>query len=277
MKLFKLAVLLVSLMMLSACFEVQTKVKVKPDGSGTIEEQVMISKEVLKELNEIFSGFAALGEQKKKKEDEIVIYDKNKLKEEAINYGQGVKYVSSKKLREKDREGYRVKYSFKDINKVKLNQNPGDRAPQAPGEKGSDTREDITFSLAQGSPAILKINFPITKSEAKKSKSKKARKTKKDKEVTPEELAEMERVLKDMRVVIDVYPQGEIIQTNAMYVDDNKITLMAIDFNQLLADSVRMKEFAQKEPETLEEAKKILKELKGMKIDLNEEITIKFK
>ena len=263
MKLFKLAILIVPLMILNACFEVQTTVKVKPDGSGTIEEQVMISKEVLKELNELFAGFAAMGEKKKQKKDEIVIYDKKKLKEEAINYGPGVKYVSSKKLREKNREGYRVKYSFSDINKVKLNQNPGDRAPKTPGEKGS--------------PAILKIDFPKTKTKAQKSKGKSAKKIKKDKEVSPEELAEMERVLKDMRVVIDVYPQGEILQTNAMYADDNKITLMAIDFNQLLADSIRLKEFAQKEPETLEEAKKILKELKGMKIDLNEEITIKFK
>lgn len=257
------------------CFEVTTEIKVKKDGSGTVTETVMISKEVLKGLNELFGSLG--GAKSKKKKDEIVIYNKKELKAEAKNYGEGVKYKSSRKLKEKDREGYRVVYAFQDINQLNLNQNPGDRAPKSPGEKTTSVREEITFNFEKGPLATLLINFPKAKSESKKEKVKKKKSKKKDKKITEQELKETKQILKDMRISISVYPQGEIVQTNAMYVDGQKITLMEIDFNELIADAARFKEFVKKEPETLEEAKKILKKLKSVKLDLNDQIIVKFK
>ena len=56
--LIPLVIVLVSLF-LSGCIEIQTKVSVNKDGSGTVEETVLMSNEMIKMMNEFMSGFAS--------------------------------------------------------------------------------------------------------------------------------------------------------------------------------------------------------------------------
>jgi len=257
---------------LCACLEVRQQIVVNKDGGGKIIETVMIPKAVLKELNDIFSS---LGSEKGKKREKIDIYDKEKLVADAANYGPDVKYVSSKKMSTKTKDGYQVVYAFNDINNLRINQNPGDKGPKTSKDDKSDSEvENITFKFEKGDPSTLVINFPAM---AKASKEKKQKVAKKDKAAEQKEIEEAREIFKDLYIGITVKPEGEIVETDATYRDGNKITLLEMDFGKLVQDAKKFESFAKKEPETVEETKALLKNLPGFKIELNKKVIVKFK
>lgn len=272
MKSVKALLLLAVPFFLCACLEVKQDIVVNKDGSGKIIETVMMSKAMLKELNNIFAG---LGSEKGKKPEKIDLYDKAKLEGDAANYGPDVKYVSSRKLSTKTKEGYEVTYAFNDINKLKINQNPGDKGPKTSKDEKSDAKvENITFKFEKGDPATLVVNFPPM---AKASKEKKQKAAKKDKEAEKKEMDEMREMFRDMYIGITIEPAGEIVETDATYRDGNKITLLEIDFSKLVDNVQEFEKFAKKEPETVEETKAMLKNLPGFKVEMNKKVVVKFK
>ncbi len=272
MKLCKKLFLFVLPFFLCGCLEVKQEITVNKDGGGKITETVMISKAMLKQLNDIFSG---LGSGKGKKSEKIDIYDKKKLEADAANYGPDVKYVSSKKVSTKTKEGYEVVYAFNDINNLKLNENPGDKGPKTSKDDKSDAKvENITFKFEKGDPATLIVNFPPM---AKAPKEKKKKGVKKDKEDEKKQIEEAREVFKDFYIDITIKPEGEIVETNATYRDGNTITILEMDFDELLKDEKQFESFAKKETETVEETKALLKNLPGFKVETNKKVIIKFK
>jgi hypothetical protein len=255
---------------LCGCFEIRQEIVVNKDGGGKIIETLMMSKSIIKQLNEFFSDTSS---SKKQKSQEMDIYDKEKLKKDASNYGPDVKYVSSKKMSTKTKEGYQVEYAFKNINDLKINQNPGGKGPKAPGAKSTE-EENITFKFEKGDPSTLVVNFPA---KAKAPKEKKKKGVEKDKEAEQKELEGVREMFKDFYVGITIRPEGEIVETDAAYRDGNRITILEMDFNKLLADEKQFESFAEKKPGTIEETKALLKNIPGFKIELNKKITIKYK
>jgi hypothetical protein len=69
---------------------------------------------------------------------------------------------------------------------------------------------------------------------------------------------------------------GTIAQTNAEYRDGARVTLMEMDMNKLLADPVKFKEMAKANPQTLQEAKTLMKGVDGVKVEAAPEVKIKF-
>jgi len=255
------------------CLEVSQEIHINKDGGGRIIERVMMAKAALKQLNAFFSSFPSDNKSKAKKTEKIDMYDKKKLIADAKNYGPDVEYVSSKKVSSKTQDGYEVVYAFKDINKLRINQNPGDKGPKTSDSKSEKKEENVTFNFEKGSPSVLTVNFPPME-KAKKEKKEKA--AKKDKESTQKEVDQMREMLKDFYIGISVQLEGEIVETNATYRDGNKITLLEMDFNKLLSDEKQFESFAKKEPDTIEETKVMLKNLPGFKIELNRKVEIKF-
>jgi hypothetical protein len=252
------------------CLEVSQEIHVNKDGGGRIIERVMMSKAALKQLNAFFSSFPS---DKKSKPEKVDIYDKKKLIADAKNYGPDVEYVSSKKLSTKTKDGYQVEYAFKDINTLRINQNPGDKGPNKSDSKSDNKEENVTFNFEKGSPSILTVNF---QSLEKPSKEKKRKAGKTDKEAEQKTIDEMREILKDFYIGITVQPEGEIVETNATYREGNKITLLEMDFNKLLSDEKQLEIFAKKEPDTVEETKTLLKNLPGFKVEMNKKVLIKF-
>lgn len=272
MKHFKTLLLFAIPLFLCGCLEVKQEITVNKNGGGQIKETVMISKSALKQLNDIFSG---LGPDKGKKSAKIDIYDRKKLEADAANYGPDVKYVSSKKVSTKTKDGYEVVYAFNDINTLKLNENPGDKGPKTSKDDKSDAKvENITFKFEKGDPATLTINFPPL---AKAPKEKKKKGVKEDKEAEQKQIESAREVFKDFYIDITIKPEGEIVETNATYRDGNTITILEMDFSKLLQDEKQFASFAKKETETVEETKALLKGLPGFKIETNKKVVIKFK
>jgi hypothetical protein len=255
-----------AMLCLTGCLQVEKVVKLKPDGSGTVEETVILSKAALASLQQMAAGFGGDKAANNKIPD---MFDEAKLKAAAAKMGDGVTFVSAKKIDNEQGQGFTAVYAFTDINKLKLDQNPGDALPENDNMKASGSKkEPITFRFTKGSPAELSLTMPAPEFKPKKEQ--------------PEGMEDMamqmmKQMFKDMRISLALEVQGTISETNAEYRDGSRVTLMDMDFNKVLADPEKFKALAKASPQTLQEAKTLIKGLDGVKIETSPEVKIKFK
>jgi hypothetical protein len=280
------------LLSLVGCLQVDTLIKVKPDGSGTIEETFMMSKEVvqlMKEMAEqIMEGLAepetgppSKQPKQKQAKQSFDLFDEAKLKQETDARGGGVTYVSGKKISTDTFEGYKAIYAFADINQLKLNQNPSNSVPSGPGGSGSENKQEyVTFRFTKGRPATLIVRLSDEKPDENDDAAKSAEAPKPspaDNQQSEMMLAQMKKMFKDMKIAMAIEVQGAVVQTNATHREGSRITMMELDFGKLLQMPEKLVQFSQIQPETLEDAKKFMKDLPGIKAEMNREVTIKFK
>ena len=261
---------------LSGCLQIEKVVKLKPDGSGTVEETVVMGKEVIAQMQQMAAGFGDLGGKKAEKPADkgFELMDEKKLKDAADKMGDGVTFVSAKKIDNNKGSGFTAVYAFADINKLKLDQNPGDAMPSPGGVKageppGGKKQEPVTFKFAKGSPAELVVKMPTP--EMKQPE-------KKEQAPGMEDMAMqmMKQMFKDMKITMAVEVAGTITETNAEYKDGSRVTLMEMDFNKLLADPEKFKQLAKESPKTLQESKALMKGIDGVKIETAPEVKIRY-
>lgn len=284
--------LLLMLLSLVGCLQVDTLIKVKPDGSGTIEETFMMSKEMvqmmegmMKQMMEAMAeGMEEAGEEPSAKQPEqkqamesFDLFDEAKLKQEAGDMGEGVTYVSGKKISTDTFEGYEAVYAFADINKLKLNQNPSHNVPSDPSENGPEEKEEyVTFRFTKGKPATLTVKLPEEESHKKNEAAKPAEPYAEEQQQAAK-LAQMKTMFKGMKIAMAIEVEGAVVETNATHVDGSRVTIMELDFGKLLEMPEKLVQFSQLEPDSVQDAKEFMKDLPGFKVDMNKELTIKFK
>ncbi len=269
-----IAGLLVS--MLAGCFDVETVVRVRPDGSGVVEERMLMGGELIAMAKQMQ---AMSGEQGQTN----TLYKREELEERATAMGSGVSLVSVEPLVDEEREGYKAVFAFPDVNKLKLNQNPGDKAPSGAGmqSQGAQKQEEpITFTFKPGPTPELVVHSPGVKpgegggkpSSGSAGKGASAQ----DEAAAQMAMAMMKEMFKDLRISMAVEVEGRIIETNATFQEGSRVTLMEMDFGKLLANAEKFEEFAKSSPETLADAKAIMQDLEGIKAELNPEVSIRF-
>jgi hypothetical protein len=266
LRLFCVAAL--SAVCLSGCLQIEKIVKLKPDGSGTIEETLTMSKETAAKLKEMAVNFGKAATSKKRGADSGLLNEK-KLREEEENLGAGVKFVSAKKIDTEKSEGFTAIFSFTDINKLKLDQNPASALSAVGGAKagpGQSKNEPLAFHFTKGSPAELDITMPQSNAAPKPQSD----------EAQAMAMQAMQQIFKDMKITIAVEFAGAITETNAQYHEGSRVTLMEMDFNKLLANPAKFKELAQGNPQSLQDSKALLKGLAGVKIESAPEVMVKF-
>ena len=70
--------------------------------------------------------------------------------------------------------------------------------------------------------------------------------------------------------------QGTLVNTNSVHREGEKVTLLEMDFSELLSNETLMQQAAAIKGQNLEEAKELLKGLRGFKINLDPEVVIEF-
>jgi hypothetical protein len=272
---------------LAGCLQSNTVITVKPDGSGTIEETFLMSKEFIQQMEAMMQqmadqmGAAQKGSQDKSAKKTFDMFDESKLRNKASDMGIGVTYVLGKKVTTERLEGYRAVYAFKDINKVKLNQNPGESVPSGPGETGDTSekkKEYVEFRFTKGKPSTLTIRMPSAKPDPQKKETPGDVKNDEPDEQQAEKMMEqMKMMFQDMKIAMAIDVRGSIVETNATHVEGSRITLMEMDFGKLIQVPEKFREFSLSQPETLEDAKKLMGNIPGIKVDLNKEVFVKIK
>ncbi len=253
------------LLLLSGCFQVEEVVHLKTDGSGTIEETCTMSSAAIAQIKQMQAGAAGANAKP------VELFDEAKLKEQASKMGDGVTFVSAKKLKTPTGEGFAATFAFTDINKLKISPEP-----PSMGDGGTVTTDDskaITFKFDKGHPAQLSINNPQSPKEdaaaAPKAPDAAA-------DATSDAMGAMlMQALKDMRVTVRVETEGTIVNTNSAYKDGSKVTLFDVDFNKVLADPAKAKQLMKSQDQTAESAK-LLKTIPGIAFETANPVIIKF-
>ena len=279
MKLSFSALFLALLLALSGCISSDTLIKVSPDGSGKIIQTTLISSVMLEQMKAMMSGMAEqLGGKEAGKDPAKLpdMFSESEARAKSVKLGEGVTFVSSRKLKTDRSEGIEAIYSFKDITKLKISEKPSAPGSQGKGMAPGDAGEDTTFRFERlpNGHALLTAVFPQKNLREKVTSPQVKELTKK--EVSKEQLEQAKMIFNGLRFGIKVDVQGDLIQTNSPYAEGSKVTLLEMDFAELLNNEDKLKEMSGLKDQSLDDAKHLLKDLKGFKINLDPEVKIEF-
>ncbi|MFC2083906.1 hypothetical protein ACFLS9_02515 [Bacteroidota bacterium] len=263
-----LAILLIILFV--GCIEVNLKIKLRPDGSGTIEETVLLSDEMVSMIESLME-FAD-----EDTESGIGIYDEEELKSAADEYGKGVVYVSGEKISVEGREGYRALYEFEDISNVKIEKDPSSKVPSE-FEDSSKVKEKeyIEFQFSKGEHSSLIIQLPESDNkdfDFDFGEDDFDSETEDDSEW----IDEIKGVMEDFKILITLTVDGDIVETDATHYDGSMITLLEMNFKELFKFPEKLNELKKTKPKSFDEAEKLLKEIPGFKFEIKDKIEVKF-
>lgn len=239
-----------------------TVMKVNGDGSGTVEHRMLFTTQALMQLRQ----FAALGGGRGQTIDPT---SEQQAREMAAALGPGVTYVSSTPVKTPTGEGRDAVYAFTDVNQLRVSAQPaapGGITIRTPGL--STDAETLTFSLTRetGGHAVLRIKVPepaIIDAIASNAP------------VVSQQLPMIKAMLAGARLSLVVEPAGQLVRTSSPYVEGQRVTLLEVDLDAVLKDSDALVAKLQA-AKTPEEVKAALKEVPGLKMSLEREITVEF-
>jgi len=265
---------------LAGCIQSDTVIEVKKDGSGFIVETVKLSNMLLDSLKNMSKNMAegdADAEDKPKAEPEDPMQSMMKDAAGRVKqYGPDVKFVSAVPVKGETMSGYKATYAFRDINTLRINQNPENKTGKPAAGQPAKKEEIITFRLVKGPVSVLTVTMP--KDGTEKQQANEVKKAEK-KEKTEADLAaeEMVRMMfKDMIVKVALVMEGAIVKTNATYREGSRLTLVDMDFGKILENKDAFEKLNAAQPKTIEEMKEIVKGIKGLKIEMNNPVVVEF-
>jgi hypothetical protein len=185
----------------------------------------------------------------------------------AAALGPGVTYVSSTPINSPEGVGREIKYAFTDINMLKLDQAPPPPGGMpAPATPASDGEPRVSFALTRpaGGNALLTIKIPQLPAIGGDTSN----------GPSLEQFAMLKPLLAGARITIDIEPAGQLVRTTSPYVSGNRVTLLDVNVDALLADDTLLQRL--QAAKTPDEAKAILKNVPGLKANLDPELTIEF-
>ena len=269
----RLSIVLLLAAITSGCITALTSIKLRPDGSGTIEQTLSMNAAAASQFAQMAGGFSDHAPGTKTGEPPELFSEKD-MKEAASKYGDGVVFVSSTPIKTADRVGRVATYQFADIRTLRIDQKP--QTGDMPGTSNAKAKEDVLFRFDKrpSGTSQLTVVFPESKLE-QAHKDATTDKDGKKKSVEPGQLEMMKKLFDGLKVAIDVDVLGTIVKTNSPYVQGSRVTLLEMDFSQLLANEQLLSQIG--EPGSIEEAKQMLKDVKGFKVNLDREVTIEFR
>lgn len=275
---WQLVPLLAILVTTASCVEYTMLIKLQPDGSGELIETSLFK-------GELAQMFQAMGGDMSGEEGEDPAEGKRReAAERAGQLGEGVSLVSWAELPEEEGMGERVVYRFDDVTKLGLT--PGPSGSDEGGMSGSG--ESIRFRFEPGADGsrVLTAVFEAPEPEGGDAEPG-ADEAMGDEEAAGEEMAEamgegMMEMMKPflagmkLRVLLDV--GGEVLDTTAPAVNGSEVTLMALDFDQLLgAEGAWDKLTALGSEQDIMVVGKALEGVPGVQVPVAPEVTVRFR
>lgn len=248
---------------LTACLNSSTLVKLKPDGSGTVEQTTLMNMAALKGMMPAGAGQMPQGP----------MMNKADLERTAQRMGKGVRLVSTEPIKGANGfEGTRAIFAFDDVNQIQISQDPnvgGNDAMMGGGNK-SEQPVKFTFTRNPSGTSTLTINLndrPAGGTPAPKPEMPQGAEMP---DLTNPMMMNMIKTMFDgFKINIDLEVVGSIVKTNAEYVSGPRITLLEMDMGALLADEAKLRALQGKivPGASFSEVKPYLKDIKGIKID----------
>jgi hypothetical protein len=255
----RLVLLLSAAVACSGCFHMTTVLKANGDGSGTIEHTMLFTTAAVNQLKQLamFRGgngqdFDPLSEQQ--------------ARDMATVIGQGVTYVSSTPVATAIGQGREALYAFSDVNQLKIATQPPTPAGVTVRPPGSSAdAESVSFSLTReaNGNAVLHIHVPEPNwLSAVGSAS------------ASGQLAMIKTLLAGAQIQIAVEPAGTLVGTSSTYADSRRVTLLELDLDEMMRDDTLLPRLAAARSQ--DELSAVARSARGLKINLDREITIEF-
>lgn len=244
---------------LVGCINSATLIKVKPDGSGTIDQSILVNTSAMKAM---MPGMNQPGQSANP-------VNEADLKRAAERMGKGVRLVSAEPAKSGTFEGVKAVFAFDDINLVQVNQDPslsGGTDSQF-GAAAQSPESPVKFTLKKGAgTSVLTVQFQDKPVPGDRP----ANTPQGGPDMTDPTVLNMVKTMFDgFKVGIDLEVVGSIVKTNAEYVNGSRLTLLEVDLTQVFQDPATLKALQGKigPGASLSEVKPYLKDVKGIKID----------
>lgn len=270
MKIFSSLMGIFAALTLSSCMELSSVITVNADGSGTIEENVLVGAQLKAMMSSFAQAPAEAGAENPTAGLNELIPDQAKAEENAKKYGEGVTVKSVEEVNLPDgRGGAKVIYSFTDITKVKYQ--PGQGSSQEEAAK----QEPVTFTRSGNT---LTVNVPQGKADPNAEKPD-AEQLKQLEEMDPAQMAMMKPMLAGMRFSFVLKAPGGIASTDAAYHEGDSVTLMEMEMDKLFDNPEALKKMGtlmggDADPKQMAEA---FKGVSGVKFEDKEKVTVELK
>ena len=254
---------------LVGCINSGTLIKVKPDGSGTVEQTTLVNTGAMKAM---MPGMNPPGQGGASTVNEA------ELKRAAERMGKGVRLVSAEPAKAGTFEGSKAIFAFDDINQVAVSQDPsmtgGTTDNPFGGGAPTPPENPVKFLLKRnGSTSTLTVQIQDKPVPADKTMPQGGP------DLTDPTVLNMVKTMFDgFKVNIDLEVVGSIVKTNAEFVNGSRVTLVDLDLGLLFQDPEKLKALQGKVAPgaSLSEVKPYLKGVKGIKID-GPTINVEFK
>ena len=264
------AALLVAAVALSGCFQFRTLLRLAPDGTGTIEESVLLS-DLIRSMMPADSTQA--------------LYDEAAVRARADSFGTGVRFVRVDTVSEGGFSGYRAVYAFDDVNAVRLLPGDGEAIGLSEGNDEGDGPTSaipaLAFDYAPGRSLRVTIPREETAEDAAPLDSAAVAAAAEEVRQQVQEAALARGFLEDARLAVAVALPAPVAETDARYVEDGVLTLVDLNFgafldlmedDPVLAARLQMAETE----EDREAALRALNEYEGLRFEPQEEVTVTF-
>ena len=259
---------IVTSVVLTGCINSTTLVKLKADGSGTVEQTTLVNVAAMKSMMP--------GMQPGQTPN---LVNRADLERTAARMGKGVRLLSAEPTKnDYGFEGVKAIFEFDDINQVQVSQDPNMSGGTSDARLSTEPTADdpVKFKLTRtGGTSVLTINFTDKPGGGGDKPSQAGDMPDFS---NPMMMGMIKNMFKGFKINIGLEVLGSIVKTNAEYVDGSRITLLEMDMESLLADEAKLKALQGKlGPDvSLSEIKPYLKDIKGIKID-GPSISVEFK
>lgn len=238
MRRLRLACIVVAAGVAGGCLQADTLVKVKADGSGTIEQTVLMSQNAMG----MMAAMGQTGDQKSQASPVDQFFKESSFREAAEKLGPGVRFVSMQPATIEGMKGVKALYAFDDITKVQVSQGssvPNMGEPESEPDAPKDTKgakdSQIRFDLQRrAGGALLTIKMPEPESQQTATTPSQAQ------PMPPEAMSMVQMMLKGMKVRVAIEVAGRIVKTDAAYHNDTTVTLLEVDMDTLMQDPAMM-------------------------------------
>jgi hypothetical protein len=242
----------------AGCFQMTTVLKVKADGSGTLDHRMVYSTRALAQMRSL--GGLGGGAQSVDPSSEA------QARTLATAIGPGVSYVNSTPISTPTGQGREATYAFSDVTQLRISTQPAAPAGVSINTQGFKTDgETVTFSLTHdpGGSTILHIHVPEPNFlDALGSKG------------AASQIPMIKTLLGGAHVLLAVEPEGTLVRTSSPFVEGPRVTLLEVDLDEVLKDEALIERL--KAATTQDEAKAAVRAAAGVKINLDREITVEF-
>lgn len=232
MKRPQIVAVLVAAVLFASCINVSSTLTVRPDGSGTVTERILLPAQVTMMMRSLQQfGDSSDGSQALFTEEEV---------RDRVESMPGMRVESVTMLSDDRGEGYEAVYAFNNLNDVSYDPAPGDVLPDDASTTTADNPMDllsaVDLSFTPGSPATLTVTMPRDDDQEVDDDSLSVDPSTEDPS-SPREERMIRQMLQDSGLRLAVNIEGSIVETNATHRSGSTITLIDIDFGKTMEDS----------------------------------------